>query len=822
MTGDEIVWPGLRRLRLVRGALSSVALVLIVVGVPLGLYEMGGSGVFHFDIGQVARGVSSHQFADPDLVSHWLVRSALILAWVSWAWMTMCVMLEVRSKLTGRSSARLPASRSVQSLAACLVGAALAISTMGRVAASPKADGLMAEPATSVAPYAGSFAPGARSLQPLQVIDDLIPMERSNRSGPRIAAEPRFSPAAGEPSEGEWVPGDGGSGRALVPGATKQLEQSAPGPHESVLPRPSHLVASRETLWSIAGERLGSPLRWKEIAELNYHIRQRDGEALTTEHWVRPGWTLELPEAAGRAVATAKQGSIVPLHERKVPPMPLGGGIVGPGVVGLIDRMRRVQQRHRREGTYIRLPDRTQSRFEQRLRLGDGEEIVRAVDTALKLLVQAWRNARPDPPSVMGIKVHSESIELIVDRIDAYPTTPFSPVKRCRSYATDTTRRCESTWSTARRPGGPTCRGGTPLADPAAATVAALADPIDYPALARSTTPGDRVVLAMDRGVPQAASVVAAIVGTLIDAGVEADGISVLQPQAGAETGEENPCRLLPEAIRTAHGAGGAQPGRPPAARLPGRRRIGQAILVHRALHEADLIVPVGCLRGPAAAGYFGIHTALYPAFSDEKTLQRFRGLGSLGGSPRKKDLSARVGSRRLAAGHQSDGASHSGRRRGSHARLGRPQRFGAAPRPGAVSRGLGLAGARPGQPGDSRHRRPREQTWENVGRALRVARHFADDDGAIAVCCELAAPPGPARAAARRRRRARSGAAARGPAAPGRRPGRRRSLPGPCGETRSTCSAASIRRWSRTWTWCRSPAPMNCVAWPGTTPPAC
>ena len=65
--------------------------------------------------------------------------------------------------------------------------------------------------------------------------------------------------------------------------------------------------------------------------------------------------------------------------------------------------------------------------------------------------------------------------------------------------------------------------------------------------------------------------------------------------------------------------------------------------MVHRALHEADLIVPVGCLRGAAAAGYFGIHTALYPAFSDEKTLQRFRGLGSLGGSPRKKDLSARV-----------------------------------------------------------------------------------------------------------------------------------------------------------------------------------
>ena len=114
-----------------------------------------------------------------------------------------------------------------------------------------------------------------------------------------------------------------------------------------------------------------------------------------------------------------------------------------------------------------------------------------------------------------------------------------------------------------------------------------------------STTPGDRVVLAMDRGVPQAASVVAAIVGTLIDAGVEADGISVLQPQAGAEMGEEDPCRLLPEAIRTAARCWWYTT-RPTAWQLAylAADESGTAILVHRRLHEADLIVPVGCLRG--------------------------------------------------------------------------------------------------------------------------------------------------------------------------------------------------------------------------------
>ena len=37
------------------------------------------------------------------------------------------------------------------------------------------------------------------------------------------------------------------------------------------------------------------------------------------------------------------------------------------------------------------------------------------------------------------------------------------------------------------------------------------------------------------------------------------------------------------------------------------------------------------------------------------------------------------------------------------------------------------------------------QQTWENVGRALQVADDFVEDDGAIAVCCDLAVRPGPA-----------------------------------------------------------------------------
>ena len=71
------------------------------------------------------------------------------------------------------------------------------------------------------------------------------------------------------------------------------------------------------------------------------------------------------------------------------------------------------------------------------------------------------------------------------------------------------------------------------------------------------------------------------------------------------------------------------------------------------------------------------------------------------------------------------------------------------------------------------------QQTWENVGRALQAAGRFVEADGAIAVCCDLAA--GPARpCSAGAAHRARGGPAALGKRAAGRCPARRPTRPGP------------------------------------------
>ena len=42
-------------------------------------------------------------------------------------------------------------------------------------------------------------------------------------------------------------------------------------------------------------------------------------------------------------------------------------------------------------------------------------------------------------------------------------------------------------------------------------------------------------------------------------------------------------------------------------------------IYVNRALSDADLVIPIGCLHPEGALGYFGVYSGIFPAFSDAR-----------------------------------------------------------------------------------------------------------------------------------------------------------------------------------------------------------
>jgi lactate racemase len=288
---------------------------------------------------------------------------------------------------------------------------------------------------------------------------------------------------------------------------------------------------------------------------------------------------------------------------------------------------------------------------------------------------------------------------------------------------------------------------GEPVSDIGAAAIAALESPIDYPKLSQWAMPGDRVVVALDRGVPRMAEITAAVVDALIRAGVEPDGITILQSPADRDAGVGDPRRLIESRLRERVARLIHDPADRKELAYLAADKAGEAILINRALHEADVVVPIGCLRGEQSAGYFGIHGAVYPTYSDTKTLQRFRSFGSLNGQgTRRRELTADVEHVAWLLGitftvqivpaggehvlHVLAGESEAVRRRAEvlhHAAWDSP-----------VERQADLVvAAIEGGPG--------QQTWENLGRALQTAGNFLEEGGAIAVCCGLAAMPGPA-----------------------------------------------------------------------------
>jgi len=293
---------------------------------------------------------------------------------------------------------------------------------------------------------------------------------------------------------------------------------------------------------------------------------------------------------------------------------------------------------------------------------------------------------------------------------------------------------------------------GPPLADVPGAVAEALNNPLDYPPLAKATTPGDRVVLALEPGLPHTAEVVAAVVERLVDAPVDPDGITVLVTRADAD-GTDDPRFLIPQPLRRRIGLAVHDPGDRRQLAYLAAAESGEPILLGRVLHEADLVLPVGCVQGESASGYFGIHGLLYPGFADERTLHRFRALGSRGGQDRSGSANARRRALAEEADHvawllgvnftiqlvpaagdgvlevlagQSDAVARRARER-YHAAWDRT-----VPEPTSLVVAA-IAGGR------------RQQTWENVGRALEAALEVVEDGGAIAVCCELAEKPGPA-----------------------------------------------------------------------------
>ena len=280
----------------------------------------------------------------------------------------------------------------------------------------------------------------------------------------------------------------------LAPAGAEVRAPSAPAAHTS----PTYTVVRYDTLWGLAEAHLGDPLRWPELFAMNQGRPQHDGRALSDPDLIRPGWTLHFPadaiglpaeptpaptpplstppspaetcvspeptppEAAPTTTAlpptsitstitttsvapqssTTSSPAAAPSPANEAPsetavPWPLiGGGLAAAGLVALLNRLRRVQQRHRPTGTRPRQPRPELEEIERRLRHVADLDAAERLDVALRALA-AGLAPLPRAPHVLAVRSNDQHTELLLDEHPPPPPKGFVATDHKRGWITD-------------------------------------------------------------------------------------------------------------------------------------------------------------------------------------------------------------------------------------------------------------------------------------------------------------------------------------------------------------------------------------------------
>ena len=289
------------------------------------------------------------------------------------------------------------------------------------------------------------------------------------------------------------------------------------------------------------------------------------------------------------------------------------------------------------------------------------------------------------------------------------------------------------------------CARARSLQDPAAAVREALRQPIGFPALRETVVAGDRVAVALEVGLVQPVAVVTGIVQELLAAQIEPSHITLVRSARDAQLWRGDLTRDLPDDVRGQITVRVHDPTDQSDLCLLNVSHDDRPIYLNREMVDADLVLPVGMIRPRGSSGYLGVHGSWFPTFADQETQQRFLKPQSM--------LSPAEFRRRCAEAREA--AWMLGVRlslqlipgRGEHllqvlagdAQVLEPQgrslcdqiwRFTVPRRASLVV--ATLPGGR------------QQQSWTNVVRGLDAARRIVQENGTIAVCCDLRSKPGP------------------------------------------------------------------------------
>jgi hypothetical protein len=444
-----------RRGDALRGLLAGLLMTAIVLGVPAALILVIGNPLPQVSGQDLFAGRQSSEF---------IIKVFACVAWLAWAQVAACLLVEMVAGVRGTGMPwRVPfAVAAQQDFARRLVTAVLLLATASHgLQSATTATAVASRPAATAGQFGGTVQYGPGSGQ-------------SGTPAGQQAATRAAVPTTG-PSAVPGAPGAAGAGAA----AGRDLH--ATKTYIVLPPQGRH----HDSLWDIAERYLGSGIRYKEIYELNKGRLQPDGERLTLESLIYPGWTLVMPadaqgdglvEVGGpgplasapiapplapprgptapppttRAGATAPGGAVpgLPVNPTSITAPPRGtiGGVAGPAperspaipwdlvgaellAAGLLEALiglRRRRSRARYAGGPVARPDSDAAGAEAAIRIGADPAAAQFLDNALRLLASGLAQAQRPVPEIYAARVSAAGLELLLALPEDTAPAPFT------------------------------------------------------------------------------------------------------------------------------------------------------------------------------------------------------------------------------------------------------------------------------------------------------------------------------------------------------------------------------------------------------------
>jgi hypothetical protein len=273
-----------------RGLLAGLLMLAIVGGIPVVLILVVGN-----PIPELPKSLSDQ------VPVRFILKVIVCIVWLAWAQLVSCLLAEVVAGVRGSGiPRRVPfAAGAQQDFARRLVTAVLLLATAGQgLHSAPAPNSAGARPAAATASVGGALA---------QVGSAAVGQADAAARQANAALQGRV---------------DATQAGALHGRAVKEYIVMPPqGRHH-------------DSLWDIADRYLGSGIRYKEIFALNEGRIQPDGDRLTLESLIRPGWTLILPaDAHGEGLIEVTPGAM-PAPPRPATPAPHTGAEAGGSQAG--------------------------------------------------------------------------------------------------------------------------------------------------------------------------------------------------------------------------------------------------------------------------------------------------------------------------------------------------------------------------------------------------------------------------------------------------------------------------------------------------------